>query len=104
MIQYSYVYKDEERYNVKSTMVIGALDHSLYSGNISWYPIVHQRFMTIKITDVLFNNVSFNYCGKGDGCYLTADSGLSYMAVPEKYMKVLEDKKITPSQDCDPKV
>lgn len=103
LISYSYVYKDEERYGFHSQMTFGYIDPSLYMGEIKWYPIVHKVYMTIQIKDILFNNQSFGYCGTGaKQCYLTPDSGMSYMSVPLDYSDILSKKGINKVQECDP--
>lgn len=66
-----------------------------------------KKYLTMKIDDILFNGKSFGYCdNKGkpqDGCFLTADTGLSYFAVPNDYLDILKQKKISEAQMCDPK-
>jgi len=106
VISYSYVYKDEERYGFKSQMQFGNIDKSLYTGELKWYPIVDNHYMTVQIDDILFNNKSFGYCGKTNetACFLTADTGMSYMSVPEDFFAIMQARHISDVQECDPKI
>lgn len=85
IIGISYVYLDEERHGLKSQISIGSIDESLYEGNISWFPIFMQKYYTIRVDDLLFNNKSLGYCGKTalTGCFMTPDTGMSYISFPE---------------------
>ena len=88
----NYVYKDEERFNLKTQISLGAIDPKKYEGDIMWFPVEHKTFMSIKMDDLLFNGQSFGFCGKNgaDSCYMTPDTGLTYIVMPAGLMPTLQ--------------
>lgn len=91
------MFRDEERYNLKTQISLGAIDARKYEGDIMWFPVEHKTFLSIKMDDLLFNGQSFGFCGNktsGGNCYMTPDTGLTYVVMPAGLMPTLTQRKI----------
>jgi hypothetical protein len=85
-LSFSYLFQSELKYGFKPRLIIGYIDPHAYVGNMSWFPIVEQSFMSVRVEDFLFNNKSLGICGnkKGEFCHMTLDTGMTYASFPKK--------------------
>ena len=64
-----------------SELMLGDWDESKFEGNLKWYPVVHRRFWSIALDDVLIGGVSLGFC-KYRKCLITPDSGTTSITFP----------------------
>ena len=69
---------DEE----ESELMLGAWADTKLEGDLTWHPVVHQRFWSLALDDVLVNGESLGLCGSDRNCLITPDSGTSLVTFP----------------------
>ncbi|XP_056393561.1 pepsin A-like [Hyla sarda] len=63
--------------NNNSVVVFGGIDDSLYTGNLHWVPVTHERFWQITIESITLNGQVYA-CQQG--CQAIVDTGTSVIA------------------------
>ena len=66
----------------ESELMLGDWDESRFTGNLDWYDIVHRRFWSIALDDVLIGGESLGLCTSERNCLITPDSGTSMITFP----------------------
>ena len=66
----------------QSELTLGDWDESKFSGNLNWYKVVHRRFFSITLDDVLVNGKSLGFCTSSRNCLVTPDSGTALITFP----------------------
>ena len=66
----------------ESELVLGAWDETKFDGDLTWHPVVHQRFWSISLDDILVNGQSLGLCDSQRDCLITPDSGTSLVTFP----------------------
>ncbi|XP_038675944.1 gastricsin-like [Scyliorhinus canicula] len=64
-------------------VLFGGIDYSLYSGQITWVPLIQEVFWTIAVQSVIINGQS-SFCSQG--CQATIDTGTPRITVPHQYL------------------
>ena len=83
-----------------SEMTLGDWDESKYTGNLNWYDVVHRKFWSITLDDVLVNGKSLGLCTPDRNCLVTPDSGTATITFPSWAFNKFE-KEYGASLDCD---
>ena len=76
----------------ESELMLGDWDESRFTGELKWYPVVHQRFFSITLDDVLINGQSLGLCTEERNCLITPDSGTSLITFPSWAYELFEDE------------
>ncbi|XP_067863685.1 gastricsin-like isoform X2 [Heptranchias perlo] len=63
-------------------VIFGGIDSSLYSGQISWAPVIQELYWNIGLQSVLVNGQP-TFCSQG--CQAVVDTGTSEITIPYQY-------------------
>ncbi|XP_078054033.1 gastricsin-like [Mustelus asterias] len=70
-------------------VIFGGIDDSLYTGQLTWAPVLQEVFWTIALQSVRINGVDF-FCY--EGCQAVVDSGTSRITVPQNDIGLLRQE------------
>ncbi|KAM6182307.1 gastricsin [Erethizon dorsatum] len=65
-------------------LILGGVDESLYTGQISWTPVTQALYWQIGIEDFLLDGKVSGWCSQG--CQGIVDTGTSLLTVPQEYL------------------
>ncbi|XP_005389752.2 PREDICTED: gastricsin [Chinchilla lanigera] len=68
-------------------LILGGVDESLYSGQISWTPVTQELYWQIGIEEFLVDGTGSGWCAQG--CQGIVDTGTSLLTVPQQYLSTL---------------
>lgn len=73
-----------------SELLFGSINHDKYEGELIYHPVVDQRFFTIALDNVLFNDEPLEYCQHADPpCTMAPDSGTTTISAPPGFVREL---------------
>ena len=84
----------------ESELMLGDWDKTRYTGSLKWYNVVHKRFWSITLDDVLIGGKSLGFCTSDSPCLITPDSGTSMISFPSWAYEDFFDK-YGGEVDCD---
>jgi len=71
-------------------LILGGVDDSHYTGEITYVPLTNQTYWEFKLDDLLIAGKSMGYCP--NGCHAIADTGTSLLAGPSESVTDLNNK------------
>ncbi|XP_004624210.1 gastricsin [Octodon degus] len=82
-----YLGSQQDTTNEGGALILGGVDESLYSGEISWTPVTEALYWQIGIEDFLLDGEVSGWCSQG--CQGIVDTGTSLLTVPQEYLSTL---------------
>lgn len=72
--------RDASDPNNGGELLLGGIDHSKHTGNITYVPLTSETYWEFAVDDILIDGQSFGFCS--GGCNAIADTGTSLLAGP----------------------
>lgn len=82
-----------------SELVFGQVNEDRYEGEINWHDVQYELFWNLKLDDIKINGKALNICEGKENCYVTPDSGTTFLTVPMWAMDKIDEA--WQHQDCE---
>ncbi|XP_036022900.1 gastricsin [Onychomys torridus] len=81
------VYLGSQQGSNGGQIVFGGVDENLYTGEITWIPVIQELYWKINIDDFLIGGEASGWCSQG--CQGIVDTGTSLLTMPTQYLNSL---------------
>ncbi|KAK0068489.1 cathepsin D [Biomphalaria pfeifferi] len=88
---FSFYLGNDPKASVGGELVLGGIDSKLYTGSITYAPVVEERFYSILVSGIEVGGSGAGYCGD-DGCKGVVDTGTSLLSGPTEQVADINQK------------
>ncbi|XP_029856362.1 pepsin B-like [Aquila chrysaetos chrysaetos] len=81
---FSFYFSRNPTYSYGGEVILGGIDPQLYSGEITWAPVVEEVYWKIGIEEFAIGSSATGWCSQG--CHGIVDTGTFLLTIPGQYM------------------
>ncbi|XP_044307225.1 pepsin B-like [Varanus komodoensis] len=82
---FSFYFSRQPTIQYGGEVIFGGIDDRLFTGEISWAPVTHEKYWQIGMEKFSIGNKATDWCSKG--CQVVVDTGTSQLTIPGQYLK-----------------
>ncbi|KAM6458117.1 pepsin B-like [Liasis olivaceus] len=81
---FSFYFSREPTVQYGGELILGGIDTQLFTGEITWAPVIQQAYWQINIEEFAIGNQATGWCS--EGCQGIVDTGTFLLTIPQQYL------------------
>ncbi|KAM6458124.1 pepsin B-like [Liasis olivaceus] len=81
---FSFYFSCEPPVQYGGELILGGIDTQLFTGEITWAPVIQQAYWQINIEEFAIGNQATGWCS--EGCQGIVDTGTFLLTIPQQYL------------------